>query len=245
MSTAPRLLAALGSLLVLPALSGVRGTELPALTLAAQEPPAPSAVPEALVERVREEVAARWGTRPADVALEFSRPRAGADLDTVLVALVGSGAGGHWVVRTARRDGGTESLRVRAGTVQTTPVAARRIERGERLTWADMEFGPTVRWGPPAPTASTPEEGWEAQRVIRPGEPLGPPAVQPPLAVRSGEAVEIVWRGDGVGVRTPGKAAGSGALGETVFVRTLSGVRLRGVVVAPGRVDVTRGGSPS
>ena len=79
--------------------------------------------------------------------------------------------------------------------------------------------------------------------MVREGEALRTPAARPPLAVHTGKPVELVWRRNGVGVRAPGKAAGSGAVGAEVFVRTESGQRLRGVIVAPGVVNVTNGGN--
>jgi flagella basal body P-ring formation protein FlgA len=59
--------------------------------------------------------------------------------------------------------------------------------------------------------------------------------------VVSGRPVEIRWARNGVEVTMEGKAAGSGALGEEVFVRTGTGERLRGVVRGPGTVVIHEG----
>jgi flagella basal body P-ring formation protein FlgA len=46
-----------------------------------------------------------------------------------------------------------------------------------------------------------------------------------------------------VRLRLAGVAAGSGALGDQIYVRTESGKRMQGTIVAPGVVDVTAGGA--
>jgi flagella basal body P-ring formation protein FlgA len=53
--------------------------------------------------------------------------------------------------------------------------------------------------------------------------------------------VRILWARNGVKVRMEGRAAGSGAMGEEVFVRTGTGERLRGVVRGPDTVVIQQG----
>lgn len=210
-----------------------------------QEPELPVGVPTALADRVRGEVAVRWNVPAEMVVLEVGTPRRGRPLHAQgEFTLVGSGSGGHWVLRAAAADGGEEeSVRVRAGTWVKSRVAARRIDRGEALAVSDMRETLSIRWAEPHAERTQVVEGWVAQRLIREGEVLSEPAVQPPLAVRSGDDVELVWTRGGVGVRAPGRAAGSAPVGQQVFVRTTSGTRLMGVVVAPGLVNVTQGGT--
>lgn len=213
--------------------------------LAGQEPALPLGVPVVLADRVREEVALRWAVPPEAVVLEVGVPRGQRTLDASGdFVLVGSGAGGYWVLRAIATDGdGAESVRLRAGVWESAQVAARRIDRGEVLRVSDMLETLSIRWGEPRAESPRAAEGWVAQRLIREGESLREPAVQPALAVRSGEAVELVWARGGVGIRTPGRAAGSAPVGHQVYVRTMSGKRLVGVVVAPGLVNVTLGGT--
>ena len=200
--------------------------------------------PEGLEARIRAEVARRWEVPAADIELETGSlgPASPAAVDA-RVMLLGSGAGGHWVARLEHRHGANESVRVRAGVRTTAPVAARDLTRGTELGPGDIRFDTTVRWGEPLDDGPEATEGWVVQRLLREGEPLRTPAVQPPLAVQSGEPVALVWERAGVGLRVAGKAAGSAAVGQRVYVRTENGRRLEGVVVAPGVVNVTQGGT--
>lgn len=197
-----------------------------------------------LEARVRALVAERWSVLPDDLELEWSgRGPAALGPDSTGVELLGSGTGGHWIVRLTRPGGGTESVRVQAGLRIEVPVAARELQRGDVLATADIAFDERVRWGPLRGVGDADvSEGWVTHRAIRAGEELRVPAVRPPLAVVSGEAVELVWSRHGVGLRVLGKAVQSATVGDTVFVRTEGGQRLRGVVVGPGRVNVTQGG---
>lgn len=200
-------------------------------------------VPEAVVEAVRFQVAERWAVDPAAVVLDFgSVPRGWSPASDAPVTLAGSGAGGHWVARVGG-EADVAGVRVRAGVETEVLVAARTLERGRVVEPQDMAWAVEVRWGAPVADEGSVQEGWQTQRIIQEGEPLRAPAVQPPLLVQSGQPVEVLWRRGKVGVRVPGKAAGSAPLGAEVYVRTDSGRRLRGVVVAPGVVDVTLKGT--
>ena len=206
-------------------------------------PPPVEELPPPVAEAVRAQVAHRWGVDPALVVLDFGAvPRDWTPADDAPVTLAGSGAGGHWVARIGAGDHVT-GVRVRAGVETQVLVAARTLERGVAVSASDMAYATEVRWGEPEAGDHPVVEGWTTQRVVREGEPLRAPAVQPPMVVQSGQPVEVLWRRGRVGVRVPGKAAGSGPLGAEVYVRTDSGRRLRGVVVAPGVVDVTLKGS--
>lgn len=203
-----------------------------------------AAPPQALVTPVRAEVAHRWQVEEDRIVLDFGRlTEAAVPSGTPSVELLGSGNGGHWIVRVASATGDVVSLHVRAGVETSLPVASRALSRGQKLTGLDMDTSTEVRWGAPAPDQETAEEGWVVQRMIRRGEALKAPAVQPPLAVESGHAVDIVWKRPGIAINLRGRALGSATLGREVFVRTESGERLRGVASAPGVVDVTPGGS--
>ena len=69
------------------------------------------------------------------------------------------------------------------------------------------------------------------------------PAVAVPDAVKPGDDVRIVYVSGPVELVLVGRAAGSGAIGETVAVRAETGRRLEGVIVAPGTVRIDSGGS--
>jgi len=145
------------------------------------------------------------------------------------------------VVRTGLPSGMTVSVRVRAGRMAERAVAGRQIERGEALQPEDIVLAQEIVWGAQRRPVSDVQPGWVAQRFIKPGDALSAPAVQAPLAVLSGRSVDLLWTRGSVGIRVPGTAAGSAAVGGRVSVRTQTGERLSGVVVAPGVVNVTSG----
>ncbi|HSW31130.1 MAG TPA: flagellar basal body P-ring formation chaperone FlgA [Longimicrobiales bacterium] len=217
--------------------AAIAGAAPPCPAQIATEPPADPWVAAAVARRVAE----RWGVDPAGVVLEWpalagSWPPEGA----TDVALVGNGAGGHWVVRSdAAADPG---VRVRAAVRRAVPRAARDLPQGHVLAEADVEAGQELAWGPPGADPAPSVVGWRTVRPLSAGEALRPPAAQPPLAVRPGEAVEVVWTRAGVSITLPGTAAGAAPVGGEVAVRTRDGRRLHGVARAPGVVDVTQGG---
>lgn len=203
--------------------------------VAAQE----AVYPPGVEARAREAVVQRWGGRAEDLVLVWGSQRDDVDPET-LVDLVGSGARGHWVARMTTVHGTAVSVRLRAGWTVTVPVAARGLSRGEQLTALDVTEASDVAWGPRDEGGPIDPTGWIVQRAVSRGEALRHPLVKPPLAVVSGRPVEIRWGGSTVAITAPGKASGSGAVGDTVFVRTEAGQRLRGVAVAPGVVDVSK-----
>lgn len=188
-----------------------------------------------LAALLAEAIAARWGVDPRVIALDWDADRAPAGVRSFRLA--GSGADGAWLV-TLEGDSATRALVVRAGISGTEPIAARDLERGVILETADIRHRPSVRWGPPVRDALVAETGWETQRRIRTGEPLRPPAVELPLAVRAGDPVTVEFVRGPVLISLSGRAAGSGRIGEAVSVRTGTGRRLDGVVTAPGRVRI-------
>lgn len=207
---------------------------------AAQE----AAPPEAVADAVRLRVAGAWGVEAGAVVLSWDAVPGGWTAPAEpRVELTGSGNGGWWVAVVSAADGtAPQALRLRAGVEAPVRTAARPLPRGHAVADRDMAWSSELRWGAPRDGDDPDPLGWETRRVIREGEPLREPAVRPPLLVRSGQPVELVWKRGEVGIRMQGSAAGSAPLGGAVLVRTGSGTRLKGVVVAPGIVDVTNGG---
>lgn len=200
--------------------------------------------PPKTVRDVRRELARRWGVCADDLALEWGLPR-GDSLPPGFtgVEVVGGGRGGHWVVSLYRPRDPAETFAVslRAGVEVREAVARRGMARGERLAPAHVEWRTRVSWGAPPAEEARARTGWVAQRRIRPGEVLEPPALRPPLLVASGEPVEIRWAGEGVAVTLAGRAVGSASMGERVAVRTEAGKRLFGVVAGEGVVLISNG----
>jgi len=211
-------------------------------TLPMWEPP-----PEAAA-KVRGMVASKWGVSPDELHLEWSRPHISVDGEKLDIAeLLGSGKRGRWMVSFDRLDRDEERLSVplRTGVTRVQSFAREPIARGEILGPDDMDFLPQVHWGPPMDLPPVAEEGWVAQRRINAGEVLTTPGVRPPLMVVSGRPVQLVWSSGQLKISLQGKAVGSAALGEQVFVRTDEGHRMAGIVTGPSTVllsDPGRGG---
>jgi flagella basal body P-ring formation protein FlgA len=212
------------------------------LVLLAIGPLAPDSAWASAEALVRVQVAEAWSVAPDAVVLEWGPAGDTQPAPDAPVELVGSGAGGTWVARVGIAPDAV-ARRVRAGHRTVEAVAARRLERGRVLAADDIALEERVVWGPPRGDRTTALDGWVVQRVIERGDPLGRPAVRPPLAVASGSPVELRWQGGAVRLRLAGVAAGSGALGDQIYVRTESGKRMQGTIVAPGVVDVTAGGA--
>ena len=104
------------------------------------------------------------------------------------------------------------------------PVAARRIDRGSVLTKGDVA----------GPSAAV--EGWVSRRVIQPGEPLEPPAVSPPLLVRSRQGVTVRLTSGTIHLLIDGTALADGSLGDTIYIRLDARRRIRAVVSRDGIV---------
>lgn len=203
--------------------------------LAAQEGGLRMVEPDSVV---RFAAAAAWGVHPEDVVLDWGTSGTPA-VEAVAVELVGSGAGGTWVARISAPDGRVVAQRVRAGTEVSRTVAARRLPRGTELGEADLESHATLEWGPPGEARPATLVGWVTQRVVDKGDALVEPAIRAPRAVSPGARVALRARQGSVRLEVPAVAAGSGAVGDPIYVRTETGRRIRGVVAGPGVVDVT------
>lgn len=222
---ADRFLAALAMLVALAAPAGAQSTQLES--------------------RVAEAIAGRWGVGATLVRVELAAQDRewpdGADA----FRLLGSGAGGSWIV--VLEDGaGVRQLAVRAGVMIRQTVASRDLERGITLAPEDMTLESVVEWGPPQDGAPNVEPGWTVNRRIARGEPLRPPVVGPPLAIRPGDDVSVVVERNGFTITLGGRAAGGAAIGERVAVRAATGKRLEGIAVREGvvRIDASRKEQP-
>lgn len=121
-----------------------------------------------------------------------------------------------------------------AGSEGMVPVAARELARGEVLAAADVAFEPAGDRRV-AGVVDRPV-GWVTRRVVAAGEVLRAPTIARPDAVRSGDAVQLVWREGGVELRIRGKAMGSAPLGERIKVHVDGRRRFEGVVEGPALV---------
>jgi flagella basal body P-ring formation protein FlgA len=113
-------------------------------------------------------------------------------------------------------------------------VATRRIARGATLTAADIAIEERqLARGVLADTSVA--EGWTARRIINPGEILRPPAVRPPIVVRTNDPVDVVRADGAVTLSLRGHATRDAAFNERITIRLLDGRRIEATIVAPGK----------
>lgn len=107
------------------------------------------------------------------------------------------------------------------------PVAARSIPRGAELVADDIA---------PGSDSVMARLGWIARRVIRAGEVLREPAVEPPPLIRAGQPVQYQVTVNGISVSMTGTALSDASLGQEVVVRLDPKRRLSGIVTGRGVV---------
>lgn len=196
----------------------------------------------ALQERVARAVSTQWNATGYKLRLEWGVVRQGRSISKgVVFRLVGNGTDG-WFVVLFERDGRSPlAVRLRVASVDSVPVASRPLIAGATLLDADVAYAERARWGPPVQSrAAFPSAGWRVRRAIRAGEALITPGVAPPLLVRMGQPVQLVWSRGGVRIIVEGVAVNAAMLGEEVRVR-LGDRRgkARGIVTGPGMADLT------
>jgi flagella basal body P-ring formation protein FlgA len=82
-------------------------------------------------------------------------------------------------------------------------------------------------------------EGYRSAAALPAGVRIEPRHLERALAVRTGEAVQVVFLRPGLRVVVPGRAGGSGAVGERIEVRlSAGGKRFEGLIAAGGEVCV-------
>ena len=128
------------------------------------------------------------------------------------------------------------ALVVLLAPTDTVLVARHDLARGHALTAADVDT--VVVDAPGRATAARAEPGWITRRVVRAGEPLRAPALEPPPLVSSGAAVTLVWETNGLRLTRQGTALGDARRGDRVAVRVDATRRFTGVVTAKGVVSV-------
>lgn len=119
-------------------------------------------------------------------------------------------------------------------------VTTRALERGQTLGAEDMTMQtldltqlPQGVYADPGPLAG------KLTRVrIGGGVPLRPDMLRSAPVVLHGDTVRIVYAREGIHVMSEARAMGSAGVGESVQVRTASGKVLKGVVQAPGVVEL-------
>jgi flagella basal body P-ring formation protein FlgA len=115
-------------------------------------------------------------------------------------------------------------------------IASRALARGTVITVDDIIYkDSTVR---AAGDSSRVAPGWVTRRMIAAGELLRAPAVEPPNVVLANQTVDVEWKDQNVALTLRGIVTRSAAIGDRVTVRTESGRRFEGTVIASGRVRI-------
>lgn len=119
-------------------------------------------------------------------------------------------------------------------------VASVPVRRGARLEASSVVR--ESRWLAPGSAPADPKEafGHELRRNLEPGDVVSARDLEPPIAVRRGDRVLVRAVRGTVVVRAQARALGTGRIGETIELESLTGDRrrFRGVVDGAGRVVV-------
>jgi flagella basal body P-ring formation protein FlgA len=81
--------------------------------------------------------------------------------------------------------------------------------------------------------------GMETKQPIAHGQPVATASVQPPVLVRQGDSVTVYALGDGIQIRTYGRARQSGSRGDNVWIESMTDrTRYLAEVVSAGVVKI-------
>jgi flagella basal body P-ring formation protein FlgA len=143
-------------------------------------------------------------------------------------------------VRCVQPEAWTLYLPVTVRVFADVVVLARPVPRGHALAAEDLRLQNLDLTQEQAGVFTDPSRvlGLLAVAAFPAGTVLKANQVRAPLAVNYGEAVRIVFHGEGFRVSSEGRALGSAAIGESVQVRAASGRVLRATVREPGVVEV-------
>ncbi len=198
---------------------------------------ADTVVPAGLEARILHEVAERWSRPSADIVIEWGAlPDRLGLTDTTSFALRGGADNGWFVVVFPTTGRSAASVRLRAGTVAPSPVAARPLPRGHVLLPEDIAFDAETLWGPPFDNRTIwPEAGWTTTHALERGRSLRPPATRPPAVIAVGDVVELRWRHREMVIAVQGIALNTASIGDLVRVRLNNGRgSVRGVAAGFG-----------
>lgn len=121
-------------------------------------------------------------------------------------------------------------------------VAARPIDRGTVITAADIEPQRVARNRLTARQITDPSQviGQAARQALQVGRPLRAADVEPPLLVRRGAKVTLVYHTGGMTLTTIGQAMANGAAGDLIDVLNLQSRRtVTGIVRSRDQIEVS------
>ena len=121
-------------------------------------------------------------------------------------------------------------------------VTARALTAGQVLQSADLVTlrGDLASLPAGIVTDAGNATGKSLKNSLAAGQPLRNDQLLAPLAVRQGQPVKLIARGEGFSVSSEGKALNNAAAGQVVQVRVSSGQTISGIVLPDGTVEVQR-----
>ncbi len=143
-------------------------------------------------------------------------------------------------VRCAGPDTWSLTLGVVVKVQGNAVFTARPVARGQQIQAADIAVRPADLAQLPAGILTTGDQalGQYASVSLAAGLPVRGDMLHGERVVQSGQTVRLVYQANGLHVTSEGQAMGSGAVGEEVSVRTVSGRVIRGKVSGAGVVEV-------
>jgi flagella basal body P-ring formation protein FlgA len=119
-------------------------------------------------------------------------------------------------------------------------VSARALARGQTLTTADLASQKLDLAQLPQSVFTDPNPllGKVVTTSVAGGIPLRRDMLRAAPVVLQGQTVRVVFTGEGLSVSSEGRALGNAGVGEAVQVRMASGKLIKGIVQAPGTVEV-------
>jgi flagella basal body P-ring formation protein FlgA len=119
-------------------------------------------------------------------------------------------------------------------------VSARTLTRGQILSAADLATQNLDLAQLPQGVFTDPNAliGKMVSTQVAGGTPLRPDMLRAAAVILQGQTVRVVFTGEGVSVSSEGRALGNAGVGEALQVRMASGKVIKGIVKAPGTVEV-------
>jgi flagella basal body P-ring formation protein FlgA len=131
-------------------------------------------------------------------------------------------------------------LQARIGVDGTYYVAARSMNSGTAIGMQDLDTRQGDLTALPASVITNPSQavGAVTMNAVTAGMPLRSDLLRAAIAIRFGQEVKLVAQGNGFAVSSEGSALMNASAGQTVRVRTASGVIVSGTAQADASVNV-------
>ena len=131
-------------------------------------------------------------------------------------------------------------LQVRIGVTGTYYVATRSMNSGTTIGAQDLDTRQGDLTALPSAVITDPNQavGAVTMNAVTAGMPLRSDLLRAAIAIRFGQEVKLIAQGNGFAVSSEGSALMNASAGQTVRVRTASGVIVSGTAQADASVDV-------